>query len=61
MMVRGYGDKDIHLVRAIATRNPKLAETREMATKYIKESEGMKISWAPSRRLTLWLRGLRGY
>jgi hypothetical protein len=43
MMVRGYGDKDIHLVRAIATCNPKLAEARDMVAKYIKESEGMKI------------------
>jgi hypothetical protein len=43
MMVRGYGDKDIHLVRAIATCNPKLAEAREMVTKHVKESEDMKI------------------
>jgi hypothetical protein len=43
MMVHGYGDKDIHLVRAIATYNPKLAEAREMVTKHVKESEDMKI------------------
>jgi hypothetical protein len=43
MVVHGYGDKDIHLVRAIATCNPKLAGAREMATKYIKEPEDMKI------------------
>jgi hypothetical protein len=43
MMVCGYGDADIHLVRAIgATRNPKLAGTREVVTKYIKEPEDMK-------------------
>jgi hypothetical protein len=43
MVVYGYGDKDIHLVRAIATCNSKLAKAREMSTKYIKESEDMKI------------------
>jgi hypothetical protein len=42
-MVHGYGDKDIHLVRVIATYNPKLAEAREVVTKYIKESEDMQI------------------
>ena len=35
MVVYGYGDKDIHLVRAIATCNPKLAGTREVVTRYI--------------------------
>jgi hypothetical protein len=34
---------DVHLVRVIATCNPKLAGAREMATRYIKESEDMKI------------------
>jgi hypothetical protein len=28
MMVHGYGDNGVHLVRAISTRNPKLAEAR---------------------------------
>jgi hypothetical protein len=42
-MVRGYGDNDVHLVRAIAACNSKLAEAREMVTSYIKESEDMKI------------------
>jgi hypothetical protein len=42
MMARGYGDNDIHLMRAIATCNPKLANARGMATKYIKEPEDMK-------------------
>ena len=45
VVVHGYGDNDVHLVRAIgATRNPKLAGTREVVTKYISESEGMQIS-----------------
>jgi hypothetical protein len=43
MMAPGYGDSDVHLMRAIATHNPKLAGTREMATKYIKEPEDMKL------------------
>ena len=30
-------------MRAIATCNPKLAEAHEMVTKYVKESEDMKI------------------
>jgi hypothetical protein len=43
MMVHGYGDKDVHLVRAIATCNPKLAGAREMATEHVKESEDRKF------------------
>jgi hypothetical protein len=43
VMVHGYGDNDVHLVRAIATCNPKLAGTREVLTKYIKEPEDMEI------------------
>jgi hypothetical protein len=43
VVVRGYGDNDIHLMKVIATCNPKLAETREMATRYIKESEDIKF------------------
>jgi hypothetical protein len=43
MMVHGDGDNGIHLMGVIATCNPKLAEAREMVTKYIKESEDMKI------------------
>jgi hypothetical protein len=42
MMAHSDGDNDVHLMRAIATYNPKLAETREVVTKYIKESEDMK-------------------
>ena len=42
MMAHGDGDNDIHLMRAIATCNPKLAGTREVVTRYIKESEDMK-------------------
>ena len=42
MMAHGDGANDIHLMRAIATCNPKLAGTREVVTRYIKESEDMK-------------------
>jgi hypothetical protein len=42
MTVHGFWDNDIHLMRAIATCNPKLVETREMATKYIKRVGGQE-------------------